>query len=237
MAKYTVKMSCGHEDTVELFGKNTERKRRISYYEIYGLCKECYKKEMEEKAKAEGLVFNATAFPYVDDKNGNILLNVWFSGDTRPHKDDIKALGYYWRERIATEDEIEGERRLLCWNKIINADDLDKEVEKAKSIGAIKVLSKEDLLAIEHYNYRIALHEQKKWKEQQRKIAEIPKPYRPEILGNRWNMKIYGKSGNYSIYPDGEKVMITDEQAKEIENYLKDKEEYSKKVTEIKSTK
>ena len=28
MAKYTVLMSCGHEDTVELFGKSADRERK-----------------------------------------------------------------------------------------------------------------------------------------------------------------------------------------------------------------
>lgn len=46
---------------------------------------------------------------------------------------------------------------------------------------------------------------------------------------------IYGKEGNYSIYPDSEKVMITDEQAAEIREYLKQKEKYKKKVEEIKN--
>lgn len=235
MAQYTVLMSCGHEDTVYLFGKGSERERKIKGFEAYGLCKACYKKKMEEKAKAEGLVFNATVLPWIDDKNGNIKLNVWFSGDTKPHKDDIKAIGgYYWNERETTEDEIEGERLLLCWNKVINMDDLEEEIEKAISIGATKTVSKEDLFKTLYY--RIALRKQKAWQERKRKIAEIPKPGVPEMLKNcKWNQKIYGKSGNYSIYPNGEKVMITNEQAEEIECYLKEKEEYIKKVEEIRN--
>lgn len=74
MAQYTVLMSCGHEDTVYLFGKGSERERKIKGFEAYGLCKACYKKKMEEKAKAEGLVFNATVLPWIDDKNGNIKM-------------------------------------------------------------------------------------------------------------------------------------------------------------------
>lgn len=55
------------------------------------------------------------------------------------------------------------------------------------------------------------------------------------ILGCTWNQKIYGKAGNYSIYPNGDKKLITDEQAEEIKNYLTLKEEYRKKVNEIKN--
>lgn len=78
--------------------------------------------------------------------------------------------------------------------------------------------------------------EAQKWEEKHLKIAGIPKPVAPDVLrGHRWNQKIYGKEGNYSIYPDSEKVMITDEQAAEIREYLKQKEEYKKKVEEIKN--
>jgi hypothetical protein len=76
---------------------------------------------------------------------------------------------------------------------------------------------------------------QKKDKEITEKISEIKKPSAPDVLaGHKWNQKIYGKSGNYSVYPDGEKVSITDEQAEEIREYLAAKEEYKKKVEEIK---
>ena len=53
MAKYDVKFSCGHVDEVQLFGKNSERERKIKYFEEYGTCSECYKKEKEERIKRE----------------------------------------------------------------------------------------------------------------------------------------------------------------------------------------
>lgn len=53
MAKYTVKFSCGHEATIELFGKDVDRKRKIAYFEENGLCPECYAAAREVE-KAEG---------------------------------------------------------------------------------------------------------------------------------------------------------------------------------------
>lgn len=47
MAKYNVKFSCGHEDVVELFGKTTERERKIEYFKNYGVCSCCYKEQKE----------------------------------------------------------------------------------------------------------------------------------------------------------------------------------------------
>ena len=235
MAKYTILMSCGHEDTVELFGKTADRERKIEYFKSSGLCKECYKKQMQEKEEAEGLIFNATVLPYIDDDDGSILLNVWFSGNTKPYKDDIKSLGgYRWSERESADDFFSVNKPPMCWSKIIKLDDLKEEITKATSIGADNVISDSGLFAMVHY--QIAIEKQKEWREKKDKIAKIEKPSCPPVLkGHKWNQKIYGKSGNYSIYPDGEKVSITDEEAEEIKAYLTAKEEYKKKVEEVKN--
>ena len=58
----------------------------------------------------------------------------------------------------------------------------------------------------------------------------------PDVLaGHRWNQKIYGKTGSFSVYLEGDKISITDEQAVVIEQYLKEKEEYREKVEQIKN--
>lgn len=49
MAKYNVKFSCGHEDTVELFGPNKERERKIAWYENNHVCPACYRAEQDAK--------------------------------------------------------------------------------------------------------------------------------------------------------------------------------------------
>lgn len=66
MAKYEVKMSCGHVETIQLFGKMTDRDRKIAWLEENGVCTECRKAQKEqeraeatakaaEKASAENL--------------------------------------------------------------------------------------------------------------------------------------------------------------------------------------
>lgn len=45
--KYDVKFSCGHVHTVELFGKNSERERKIKWYEQCGVCPNCYREQKE----------------------------------------------------------------------------------------------------------------------------------------------------------------------------------------------
>ena len=53
--KYEVKFSCGHVETVELFGKTSERERRIKWYEESAVCSDCYReqKRMEMLATCE----------------------------------------------------------------------------------------------------------------------------------------------------------------------------------------
>lgn len=51
MAKYDVRFSCGHDETISLVGKETERKRRIEWLEKYGICSECYKSFLDAQAE------------------------------------------------------------------------------------------------------------------------------------------------------------------------------------------
>ncbi len=231
MAKYTVTYSCGHEGVVELFGKVAEREKKIEYFEKNGLCRECYKKKMEEAAKAEGLVFNASILPRVSSSDGSFLLNVWFSGDTKPLKDDIKAMGYKWGELETTTESMLSANSSLFWNKVVKADGIKAEVEAAQKLGATIRVSQKFWSEID---CQIAARLQKEWKEKHEKMEELRKPEPPTIIkGCKWNGTIYGKAGNYSIYPNGEKTSITDEEADEIKRYLKEKEAYLEKVKEI----
>lgn len=48
--KYDITYSCGHDGTVDLWGKGSERERKINFFERCGLCPECYKAQMQKKA-------------------------------------------------------------------------------------------------------------------------------------------------------------------------------------------
>lgn len=236
MAKYSITYSCGHEAVVELFGKVEERKKKIEYFEKNGLCRECYKKKMEETAKAEGLIFNASILPRVDLSDGSFLINVWFSGDTKPLKDDIKALGYKWCElETTTESMLSADRPLFFWNKVVKANSLKAEIEVAKELGVITFHVSQKFW--DKVDCQIATKAKKEWEEKHEKITELKKPEPPaKIKGCKWNGVVYGKSGNYSIYPNGEKTSITDDEADEIKRYLEEKEVYFKRVKEIENS-
>lgn len=49
--KYTVKMSCGHDEQLELFGPGADREKKIKYYQTSGICKECYRRQKKEREK------------------------------------------------------------------------------------------------------------------------------------------------------------------------------------------
>lgn len=53
MAKYEVTYKCGHTGTVVLFGKESERKRKIAWYEENCICPECYEAEQAAKHEAQ----------------------------------------------------------------------------------------------------------------------------------------------------------------------------------------
>lgn len=48
--KYNIKCSCGHEDTVELFGKTADREKRIAYLEKHGICRHCWELAQNERS-------------------------------------------------------------------------------------------------------------------------------------------------------------------------------------------
>lgn len=232
MAKYTVTFSCGHEGTVELFGKTAEREKKIDYFEKNGLCHECYKKKMEEASKAEGLVFNASILPRVASSDGSYLLNVWFSGDTKPCKDSIKAMGYRWSELETTTESMLSANSSLFWNKVVKADDVKVEVEAAQKLGVTTFRVSQKFW--NKVDCQIAAKAKKEWEEKHEKMEGLQKPEPPTIIkGCKWNGVIYGKAGNYSIYPNGKKTSITDDDADELKAYLRKKEEYLQKVKEI----
>ena len=55
MAKYTVNYKCGHEGTVQLFGKTSERERKLEWMSQTMLCSDCYKAEQERQNVQAGM--------------------------------------------------------------------------------------------------------------------------------------------------------------------------------------
>jgi hypothetical protein len=197
----------------------------------YDKCPQCWGKEQRKKEQETPLTLNVSINPY--SINTPIILT--FTGNTMEVKDSIKALGYYWADTPTTGflGILGTNKSVKCWNKVISLERLEEELKKAEGIGAniINKVTEADIVAYKQVKAR----QDAKNQEKQEKLAQIKKPERPNALEGviKWYGKIYGKSGSYCFYNNGEKANITDEQKEKIEQYLKEKEEYKKAVTEI----
>lgn len=222
MAKYDVKFSCGHTERKELFGAEKDRQSKIEYWERSGICSECYKKAMREKEAATPLTLTIN----LDIVNVKVILR--FEGNTMAFKDKIKELGYRWGDIPAIGLFGYFGKSQFGWYKSVSLDALDEQIKAAAELNP---QVKENYTQVD----LIAFAQEKGKKDKiEAKKAEMAKPKVPaKIAGKRWNGNIYGKKGNYSIYPDNEKVYITDEEAEELNNYLAAKEEYKKAITKI----
>ena len=233
MAKYNITYSCGHEGTVQLFGKSEERERKIKYYEEFGLCTECYKKQkQEENAKLGFLIGGSVA----DTLSGKGEIQICLS---LPHKEEIKALGYRWTAVDASQMAYM-RKPDMGWVKVVPYEHLEEEKEKAFAIGAKEAEISDRELANQKERYQEMLSEQKLFRKRNKKKLEAQKqladllPEKPEcIRDGHWNEKVYGKAGRYSIYLDGNKVNISDEEAVGLEAYLGNMEKYRKKKKEL----
>lgn len=233
MAKYNIKMSCGHEEVHNLTGKTDRIKWQIGRFEETGICRECFKKRKEEENKQMGLVLKAR-IPNQHPYNGNYTLyaEIFFLGDTQPHKDIIKEKGYRW-------DYIEG--REMSWLKEIPLDDLESEIETIKNtFNNVKIdFSLDELRESKSYENAVYQIEEQKARDKDRLEAleelKKQKPESPDIIRDkRWNYKIYGRENYYSIYLDGDKINLSNEQADILRSYLREKEVYDNKVHDIK---
>lgn len=129
MAKYNITYSCGHEGTVQLFGKSEERERKIKYYEEFGLCTECYKKQKQEENAKLGFLIGGSVADTLSEK-GEIQICLSFAGDTLPHKEEIKALGYRWTAVDASQMAYM-HKPDMGWVKVVPYEHLEEEKEKA----------------------------------------------------------------------------------------------------------
>lgn len=109
----------------------------------------------------------------------------------------------------------------------------DEQAEELKTYLAAMKEYKKDIELIKSGEYDSV---KQKEKETEERLKAVAKPHAPKVLkGHTWNQKIYGKQGNYTIYPDNIKTKITDTEAEEVRAYLKEKEEYKKRIEEVKN--
>lgn len=208
MLKYTVEYSCGHIGVVTLYGKNTEREKKLKWYSESAICPDCYKAEMQAEQEKAGLHVLVEATTDID-LHAEPLFNIRIFGDTTPIKENIKKAGFRWSE-YGYE---------YVWNVSVPLNKVAETVQKAIKLGAEYADADTDYTASE--NYKIAQAKAAQWIKEHGKAPDVP----PILKGKRWNGKIYGKD---KVYLDGTETVLTAEQLTEIKGYITAKEKYLK---------
>jgi len=140
MAKYEATFSCGHTETVTLFGPKDERQKRIEWLAQNGTCTQCWK-----AAKPKARLSLAGKRPTEDTTTSIIIAR-----DSYELKDYLKSLGFRfngetraWALEVGTakrnSDELKSLRRrileivqdLLARGAVIDDTGLAKVIEVA----------------------------------------------------------------------------------------------------------
>lgn len=197
----------------------------------YDLCPTCWGAEQRRKEAEQPLTLEV----FIDPYSQQIIL--MFTGNTKPVKDQINSLGYFWGQKPSTGifGVLDSSTRYV-WSKIIsNPDDLKKEFDAAKILNPVL---KNNITSVDLAMYA-QVHTEKQAKEDaiNAEIAKLAKPERPtamDLIHGRWNGKIYGKSGNKTVYLNDNKTSLSDEDAEAIEKYCSERKKYNDVVNEIK---
>ena len=217
MAKYDVTYSCGHTGIVELFGKNSERERKLQWFSESGLCPECYKAQKRAEQEKQPLVLNIDLDPF--DRNGLPFI-LSFSGNSYSVKEEIKNLGYSWGDLVTGVFGIL-QKPQKAWQMRVSAEEFDDRVNAVKDFFPDVVIkrnfSKLDVAAYAENKKQANEKAEKLNKE----LSELTPPQKPACYPTgKWNGRVYGsKKNGYNIYVDGDKQEITVDEKELLENY------------------
>jgi predicted enzyme related to lactoylglutathione lyase len=242
---------CGEAFTREkkCYNRN-EADRWESWAEAnFDLCGQCYAKEQKEREAAKDMYvdvrINSTAAFYEDIVQRGVVAIV-FGGDTKSHKDEIKALSAHWTtdypDNGVLGDLLGMSYKEPRWTIFCGLEELDEKLKQIEKLGA-KLNSIPSDVDMAMYNNiinqrrkEVAEKEKKKCKAFE-ELGEIP-AWPDDIntiwpKGATWNCKFYGKPGSWSVYFSGEKIQLTDDQKKRMEEVYKTRIEWKAKKNEI----
>ena len=131
MAQYDVTYNCGHTGSLDLYGKQTERTRKLNWLETIN-CNPCKNKNQAN----DPIIMSLHTDGQTTDAEGNLLAQIAITGGTRPYDNIIKSYGFNWT------DITEGALSLmsaytLCqgWTTLVRFDlIMDDATESSKSI-------------------------------------------------------------------------------------------------------
>lgn len=221
MAQYNITYSCGHTGTVELFGKTSNRDRKIDWYENCADCPDCYKIKMREKQAKEPIIMQVSTNGLDKDQSGNIIAEIAILGGTINLKDEIKNMGYRWHDlRGGIMDMLSAKRPAQAWCKTLpiikigNSPEWTEITREAESLGA------EIKIKIDPISFELAAKNVTDKRAADERIAQLIKPTRPACHPRalhpegRWNGTYYGKPGNRNYYVDDTNYTLMDDEYK-----------------------
>jgi len=233
MGKYKIEYQCGHSATVQLFGPQKERDRKIDWMQ-QGDCPACWG-EKQRAAEAEKPVTATVSLCF--EQGGN--LQIALTGGTMPLKEQIKKSGFRWVEQTAgIIGFLSTKKPRKAWVKIIPlAGDLVSDQEAInQAISGLQDICPDmeidiqinliDMATLQGIRELEAERAAEKKAKDAEKAAE--KPVAPDIVKGKgnWNGKVYGLSGSQNIYLNGKQVKLTDEEAKELTVFTSDLKEW-----------
>lgn len=201
----------------------------------FDLCPKCYGEEQREAEAKEPLSLHFRLVPQMAK-----FCLVW-QGGVFAHKDEIKALGYFFREPVTPVErpsqdimkEILHPLSVKAWTKEVPFSELKKELDAARSLGAV-------IINHTKRNDQICFRKMCKLNAAcDKMIAEIPKPEKPACYPKgKWNGKVYGSSKyGYNIYVDGVKTSISEQDKALLEKYNAEIDDYVHRVGDVKKQK
>ena len=139
MAKYDITYSCGHSATIQLYGKNEEREKKIKWFESEGLCPDCYreyKREEDARKAAEILQTTAIKLPEITGKSEK---QIKFANDKR--NEAITRLKEYPRSYRFVCDYFAGDEKVKNAIKKIAEERYNGDVLRAIAVEYTKEAS------------------------------------------------------------------------------------------------
>lgn len=136
MAKYTVRHNCGHDQTHELFGKGSERERKIEWMKG-NPCTDCWKAEQRAERNARPV----TAEVIYNTFSNGVYLAVT-DGDTYAIKDALKAAGCRWMQYQDNDDILGVKAPRKAWMVKVNLENVDETtttIQKLYDAGVTRI--------------------------------------------------------------------------------------------------
>ena len=226
MARYDVTFSCGHDGVVNLVGPGKERERKLMWLGSTGLCPKCYRERRVQEQEAMPI----TAVVSLPAGMRPPVVEIALKGNTKPRKEEIKALGFRWSTpQGGVLDFLSTRAPQMCWVKLV---EIDAVVD---AIKALKGIAEQIENHINPLDLEMARRNMAEQKAKDEAVAAIEKPERPACYpAGRWNGKIYGTPRyGYRIYVDNVEQSLSADDEVALRDYRKAMAEYKARCAEV----